>query len=122
MVAMHVAASNPQAIEPAGLDPDVVRREKDVLADKFRAQGKPENVIDKIVESGLKTFYKEVCLLEQEYVHEPSKNVAQAVKEAEGKVGAPIKVTGFLRYKIGEGVDRPETDFAAEVAATVGQR
>ena len=69
MVAMHVAASNPQAIEPAGLDPDVVRREKDVLADKFRAQGKPENVIDKIVESGLKTFYKEVCLLEQEYVH-----------------------------------------------------
>jgi elongation factor Ts len=122
MVAMHVAASNPQAIDPAGLDPDVVRREKDVLADKFRAQGKPENVIDKIVESGLKTFYKEVCLLEQEYVHEPSKNVAQAVKEAEGKVGAPIKITGFLRYKIGEGVDRPETDFAAEVAATVGQR
>jgi elongation factor Ts len=122
MVAMHVAASNPQAIDPSGLDPDVVRREKDVLADKFRAQGKPENVIDKIVESGLKTFYKEVCLLEQEYVHEPSKNVAQAVKEAEGKVGAPIKVTDFLRYKIGEGIDRPETDFAAEVAATVGQR
>ena len=79
-------------------------------------------MIDKIVESGLKTFYKEVCLLEQEYVHDPSKNVAQAVKEAEGKVGAPIKVTGFLRYKIGEGIDRPETDFAAEVAATVGQR
>jgi elongation factor Ts len=122
MVAMHVAASNPQAIDPAGLDPDVVRREKDVLADKFRAQGKPENVIDKIVESGLKTFYKEVCLLEQEYVHEPSKSVAQAIKEAEGKVGAPIKITGFLRYKIGEGIDRPETDFAAEVAATVGQR
>src|SRR5262245_49116841 len=122
MVAMHVAASNPQAIDPSGLDPDVVRREKDVLADKFKAQGKPANVIDKIVESGLKTFYKEVCLLEQEYVHDPAKNVAQAIKEAEGKVGAPIKVTGFTRYKIGEGVERPDTDFAAEVAATVGQR
>src|SRR5690606_13579518 len=61
MVAMHIAASNPQAIDPSGLDPAVVAREKDVLADKFRQQGKPANVIDKIVESGLKTFYKEVC-------------------------------------------------------------
>jgi elongation factor Ts len=122
MVAMHVAASNPQAVDPSGLDPEVVRREKDVLADKFKQQGKPANVIEKIVESGLKTYYKEVCLLEQDYVHDPSKSVAQAVKEAEGQVGAPIKITGFLRYKIGEGIERPETDFAAEVAATVGQR
>jgi elongation factor Ts len=122
MVAMHVAASNPLAVDPAGLDPETVRREKDVLADKFKQQGKPANVIEKIVDSGLKTFYKEVCLLEQDYVHDSGKNVAQAVKEAEGKVGAPIKVTGFLRYKIGEGVEKPQTDFAAEVAATVGQR
>ena len=71
MIAMHVAASNPQAIDASGLDPAVVTREKDVLADKFKAQGKPANVIDKIVEFGLKTFYKEVCLLEQVYVHEP---------------------------------------------------
>jgi elongation factor Ts len=122
MVAMHVAASNPQAIDPSGLDPDVVRREKDVLADKFRAQGKAENVIDKIVESGLKTFYKEVCLLEQAFIHEPDKSVAQALKDAEGKVGGPVKVTGFVRYALGEGIDRPETDFAAEVAATAGAR
>src|SRR5215471_4476119 len=61
LLAMHVAAANPQAIDPAGLDPEVVRREKEVLADKYKAQGKPANVIDKIVESGLKTFYKEVC-------------------------------------------------------------
>jgi elongation factor Ts len=121
MVAMHVAASNPQAIDPSGLDPDVVRREKDVLADKFKAQGKPANVIDKIVESGLKTFYKEVCLLEQAFIHEPDKNVAQAIKDAEGKVGSPIKVTGFVRYALGEGIDRPDTDFAAEVAATAGR-
>jgi elongation factor Ts len=119
MVAMHVAASKPQALDAASLGADVIRREKDVLAEKFKAQGKPANVIDKIVESGLKTFYKEVCLLEQAFIHEPDKNVAQAVNEAEGKVGAPIKVTGFVRFELGEGIERPETNFAAEVAATV---
>jgi elongation factor Ts len=119
MLAMHVAASNPQAIDPSGLDPDVVRREKEVLADKYKAQGKPANVIDKIVESGLKTFYKEVCLLDQPFIHEPDKSVSQAVKEAEGKVGGPIKVTGFVRYALGEGIDRPDSDFGGEVAALV---
>ncbi len=121
MIAMHVAASNPQAIEPSGLDPAVVAREKAVLADKFKAQGKPANVIDKIVESGLKTYYKEVCLLEQVYVHDDKKNVAQALKEAEGKVGGPIKIIGFVRYALGEGIEKQETDFAAEVAAAAGQ-
>jgi elongation factor Ts len=119
MLAMHVAASNPQAVDPSGLDPDVVRREKEVLADKYKAQGKPANVIDKIVESGLKTFYKEVCLLDQAYIHDPDKTVSQAIKEAEGKVGAPIKVTGIVRYALGEGIDRPENDFGGEVAALV---
>jgi len=122
MVAMHVAASNPQAVDPSGLAPDLVRREKEVLADKARAQGKPANVVDKIVESGLKTFYKEVCLLDQPYIHEPDKNVAQAIKEAESKVGGPIKITGFVRYALGEGIDREEKDFAAEVAAAAGSR
>jgi len=107
LIAMHVAASNPMAVDPAGLDPAVVEREKNVLADKFRQQGKPENMIAKIVESGLKTFYKEVCLLEQPYVHDDKKTVAQALKEAEGKVGGPIKVTGFVRFAVGEGVEKP---------------
>jgi elongation factor Ts len=120
MVAMHVAASNPQAVEPSGLDPSLVARERDVLADKFRAQGKPDNVISKIVESGLKTFYKEVCLLEQAYIHEPDKSVAQALKEAEGKIGGAIKVTGFVRFELGEGIEKPGSDFAGEVAAAVG--
>ena len=119
MVAMHVAASNPQAINSSGLDAEVVRREKDVLADKYKAQGKPANVVEKIVESGLKTFYKEVCLLDQAYIHEPDKSVSQAIKEAEGKAGGPIKVTGFVRYALGEGIDRPENDFGGEVAALV---
>jgi elongation factor Ts len=110
MLAMHVAAANPQALDPAGLDPEVVRREKEVLADKYKAQGKPANVIDKIVESGLKTFYKEVCLLDQAFIHLPEKNVAQAIKEAEGKVGAPLRVTGFVRYAVGEGIEKQESE------------
>ncbi len=119
LVAMHVAAANPQAVDAASLDPAIVKREKDVLADKFRAQGKPDNVIDKIVESGLKTYYKEVCLLDQPYIHEPDKSVAQALKAAESKVGGPIKVSGFVRYALGEGIEKQESDFAAEVAAAV---
>jgi elongation factor Ts len=121
MVAMHVAASNPHALNPGGLDPDLVRREREVLADKAKAQGKPPHVIEKIVESGLKTFYKEVCLLDQAFIHEPDKSVAQALKQAEADAQAPIEITGFVRYALGEGIDRPGTDFAAEVAATAGR-
>jgi elongation factor Ts len=120
-LAMHVAAANPQALDAASLDPKVVAREKDVLADKYRQQGKPDNVIEKIVESGLKTYYKEVTLLEQAFIHDSGKSVAQAVKEAEGKVGAPIKIAGFVRYALGEGIEKEESDFAAEVAAAAGQ-
>jgi elongation factor Ts len=119
MVAMHVAASNPQAVDPSGLDPDSIRREKEVLADKYKAQGKPANVVDKIVESGLKTFYKEVCLLDQAFIHDPDKSVSQAIKEAEGRAGAPIKIGGFVRYALGEGIERPDSDFGGEVAALV---
>jgi elongation factor Ts len=116
LLAMHVAAANPQAIDPSGLDRVTIEREKAVLAAK--AEGKPANVIEKIVESGLRTFYKEVCLLEQGYaIEEGKKSVAQAIKEAEGKVGAPIKVVGFVRYALGEGVERPAGDFGGEVAA-----
>jgi elongation factor Ts len=116
-VAMHVAAANPQAVDASGLDKATIERERGVLADKARATGKPDNVIEKIVESGLKTFYKEVCLVDQAYIHDPAKSVAQALKEAEAQAGGPIKVTAFLRYALGEGVEKQEQDFAAEVAA-----
>jgi elongation factor Ts len=106
MVAMHVASANPQAVDPSGLDAAAVEREKAVLSEKAKAQGKPANVIDKIVESGLKTFYKEVCLLDQGFIFDDKKSVAQAVKEAEAKAGAPITVTGFVRFALGEGVER----------------
>jgi elongation factor Ts len=106
MLAMHVAASNPLAVDAKGIDAKVAARERDVLSEKAKASGKPGNVIEKIVESGLKTFYKEVCLVDQPYVHDPAKTVAQAVKEAEGNLGQPIAIKGFVRYVLGEGVDK----------------
>jgi elongation factor Ts len=120
MVAMHISFANPQAIDPSGLDPATVEREKNVLAAK--AEGKPANVIEKIVESGLKSYYKEVCLLDQPFIFDEKNkaSVAQALKEAEAKVGAPIKVTGFVRFALGEGIDRPTGDFGGEVAALAG--
>jgi elongation factor Ts len=120
-IAMHIASSNPVAVDAAGVDPAVIKREKDILADKFRQQGKPENMIEKIVESGLKTFYKEQTLLDQPFIFDDKKSVSQALKEAEGKLGGPVKITGFVRYALGEGIDKQESDFAAEVAAAAGQ-
>ena len=105
-LAMHIAASNPLAVEAKGIDAKVVARERDVLSEKAKASGKPANVIEKIVESGLKTFYKEVCLVDQAYVHDSEKTVAQAVKAAEGNLGQPIAIKGFVRYALGEVVDK----------------
>jgi elongation factor Ts len=119
-VAMHIASANPVAIDASGVDPAVVKREKDILADKFRQQGKPEAMIEKITESGLKTFFKEQTLLEQPFIFDDKKSVGQALKEHEGKVGGPIKVTGFVRYALGEGIEKATSDFAAEVAAAGG--
>jgi elongation factor Ts len=115
-LAMHIAASQPLAIDAAGLDKSVVEREKVVLADKAAQSGKPANVVEKIVESGLKTYYKEVTLLEQPFVLDPTKTVGQVLKEQEAKLGSPIVIAGFLRFALGEGVEKQESDFAAEVA------
>ncbi len=104
-VAMHVAAASPIAVDAEGVDPATIAREKSVLADKNA--GKPPHVLEKIVESGLKTYFKEVCLVDQPFVHDPAKSVAQAVKEAEKTVGAPIAIKGFVRYALGEGVEKP---------------
>ena len=102
---MHIAAASPLALDSSGLDPAIIEREKTVLRDKNA--GKPANVLEKIVESGLKTYYKEVCLLDQPFVHDSAKTVAQAVKEAEKTVGAPIALKGFVRYALGEGIEKP---------------
>ncbi len=117
-IAMHVAAANPLALDASGMSAETVEREKAILAEKNA--GKPPHVLEKIVESGLKTYYKEVCLLDQAFIHDPSKSVTQVLKEAEGKAGAPVALKGFVRYALGEGIEKAESDFAAEVAAAAG--
>ncbi len=118
MIAMHVAAANPVALDLSGVPAETLEREKAILADKNK--GKPDHVLEKIVASGLKSYGKEHCLLDQAYIHDPSKSVSQALKEAEGKAGGPIKIAGFVRYALGEGIQKKEDDFAAEVAAAAG--
>jgi len=117
-IAMHVAATNPVALDIDGVPTEVLEREKAILADKN--QGKPPQVIEKIVTSGMKSYAKDNCLLDQAYIHDPSKSVAQAVKEAEGKAGGAVKLAAFVRYALGEGIEKKEDDFAAEVAAAAG--
>jgi elongation factor Ts len=119
-IALHVAAASPLALDSSALDPAVVAREKAVLADKNA--GKPPHVLEKIVESGLKTYYKEVCLVDQPSIHadHANKTIAQVVKEAEKSAGAPIALKGFVRYALGEGIEKEVSDFAAEVAAASG--
>ncbi len=121
-IAMHVSAMNPVAIDASGIPAETIEREKGILREKNA--GKPANVLEKIVESGLKTYYKEVTLLEQVSVHpdHAGKTVTQVLKESEGKVGAPIKLAAFLRFALGEGIEKGEAgDFGAEVAAMAGR-
>ena len=118
-IAMHVAATSPLGLDSSSIDPAVIEREKAVLADKNA--GKPPHILEKIVDSGLKSYFKEVSLLDQSYIHDGSKTVAQAVKEAEKSVGALVTLKGFARFALGEGIEKPdEPDFAAEVASMSG--
>ncbi len=116
-LAMHVAAASPIAVTEDDIDPDVIERERAVLSEQARESGKPENIIEKMVEGRLRKFYEEVALMSQLYVIDGESKVRDAVKAAEGEIGAPIKVTGFARFALGEGVEKEEDDFAAEVAA-----
>jgi elongation factor Ts len=116
-VAMHIAAANPQAIDADSLDKALIERERAVLIEQAKESGKPAPVIEKMVEGRLRKFFEEVVLLSQAFVHDPETTVAKALAAAEKEAGAPIKITGFHRFALGEGIDRPESDFAAEVAA-----
>src|SRR5690606_9897634 len=109
---MHVAAANPRWVEPADVDASEVDRERAILAEQARASGKPENIIEKMVEGRLRKFYEEVALVEQAWVIDPDKKVKTVLQEA-------VKCVGFLRYGLGEGVETEESDFASEVAATL---
>lgn len=116
-IAMHVAATNPMALDVADLDQAAVDRERTIFSEQARASGKPENIIEKMVEGRLRKFYEEVCLLKQSFVVNPDLTVEKALAEAEKDIGAPAKVTAFVRFALGEGVEKEESDFAAEVAA-----
>ena len=119
MLAMHIAATNPVAMDIAGVPADTLAREKAILEEKNA--GKPANVLEKIVASGLKTYAKENCLLEQPYVHDGAKTVTQAIAEAGNKAGSAVKLLGYVRMQLGEGIEKKEDDFAAEVAKAAGQ-
>ncbi len=116
-VAMHIAATNPQAIDIDSLDQDLVERERAVLTEQAKESGKPDNVIEKMVEGRLRKFYEEVVLLKQPFVHDPDNTVAKAMEAAGNNAGGPIKIIGFYRFALGEGIEKDEGDFAAEVAA-----
>ena len=122
-IAQHVAAINPVALDSTSIDPEVIAREKAVLAEKNGA-GKPAHVVEKIVESGLKSYFKENCLVDQVSIHadHAGKTIGQIVKEAAG-IGAPVELKAYARYALGEGIEKETGDFAAEVAAAAsGQR
>jgi elongation factor Ts len=118
-VAMHVAATNPLALTAEDVDAASVEREKAIFSDQARQSGKPENIIEKMVEGRLRKFYEEVVLLKQAFVMNPDVTVEKALKDAEKDIGAPAKITGFVRFALGEGIEKDEQDFAAEVAAAV---
>ena len=117
-VAMQVVANRPLALDISGVPADVLAREKTILADKN--QGKKPEVLEKIFQSSLKSFARDNCLLDQAWIHEVGKTVAQALKDAETRVGAPVKIANYVRYALGEGIEKPTEDFAEEVKKAGG--
>lgn len=119
-IAMHVAAANPQVLAVADVTPEAVEREKAIFADQARASGKPENIIEKMIVGRLGKFYEEIVLLEQTFVMDGETKIAKLLENAAKDVGAPVTLVGFVRYQLGEGIEKETSDFAAEVAAVAG--
>ncbi len=114
-IAMHVAARNPVGLDLASVPEDVLDREKAIIMDKNK--GKPPQVLEKIIASSMKSYAKEYCLLDQEFVIDPSKTIAQVLKEAEKTAGAPVALTAYVMFKLGDGIEKPKDDFSGEVAS-----
>lgn len=119
-IAMHVAATNPLSLSAEDLDPAAIERERAVLVEKAKEQGRPENMIDKIVDGQISKFQREVVLLEQPFVMNPDQTIKALIADSGKELGAEIKMTGFVRLALGEGVEKKESDFAAEVASMTG--
>ena len=121
-IAMHIAAANPLSLDIDGLDKTDVDRERAVFAEQARESGKPENIIEKMVEGRMRKFYEESVLLKQVFVIDGERSIEKVLADAEGDVGAPVNLAAYVCFKLGEGVERePEPDFAAEVAAVANQ-
>ncbi|WP_339757399.1 translation elongation factor Ts [uncultured Hoeflea sp.] len=116
-VAMHIAATNPLALTSTDVDPAIADRERSVFIEQARESGKPEAIIEKMVEGRMRKFYEEVALLSQAFVVNPDQTVGEAVEAAAADAGAPVEIAGFVRFQLGEGIEKEESDFAAEVAA-----
>jgi elongation factor Ts len=116
-IAMHVAASNPLALNRNSVNQADLEREKAILMEQARDTGKSEEIVEKMVEGRLRKYYAEICLLEQPFVVDPDITVEKAVETVALKLSSPIKISGFVRFSLGDGVEKEEEDFAAEVAA-----
>jgi len=119
-IAMHVAAAHPQALDADSLDPDVIERERSIAMEKAKESGKPQNIIEKMVEGGLAKFRKDNALLSQLFVMDNKTPVAEVVAAAAKDAGTAIALKGFVRFQLGEGIEKKQEDFAAEVAAAAG--
>jgi elongation factor Ts len=119
-LAMHVAATDPLALDVESLDPDTVARERAIFADQARESGKPENVIEKMIEGRMRKFYEERVLLFQKFVMDQDLSISKVLESAGKDLGAPVQLAGYIRLVVGEGIEKEETDFAAEVAAVSG--
>ncbi|MBV8939462.1 MAG: elongation factor Ts [Alphaproteobacteria bacterium] len=119
-VAMHIAAARPEALSVGDVEPQKLERERAVFKEQAAASGKPENVIEKMVEGRIRKYYEEVVLHEQIFVVDNKSKISQVVEQAAKELGAPVKITGFVRFQLGEGVEKQASDFAAEVAAAGG--
>ena len=119
-IAMHVAATNPLAITTDNLDPADIERERAVLTEQARETGRPDDIIAKMVEGRLRKFFEEVVLAEQVFVIDGETKIGKVIEAAAEDVGAPVAITGFIRFALGDGVEREEKDFAAEVAQQLG--
>ena len=120
LVAMQIAAMNPQFVRKEEVNEDVIAKERDVLLAKAKESGKPEPVIQKMVEGQISKWMKEICLLDQPYVKDPDKTIDQVQQELVAKIGENIKIRRFVRFELGEGLEKKKADFAAEVAAQAG--
>lgn len=119
-IAMHIAALNPLALSADELDPEVVDRERTVLIEQAKETGKPQEIAEKMVEGRIRKFFQENCLLSQAFVVDPDSTVEKTIKAVSKDIGAPIKLTGYVRFALGDGIEKKEEDFAAEVAAAAG--